>query len=298
MKISIITPFYYGNEYLPHYQEMMDANEQTLKERLGSEHGMEVILVNDSPECAMRLQGIYNGRANWRMVKNKTNMGIHASRLEGLKVATGDHILFLDQDDSLSDDAIYQFMKEAIGHPYNVIVANAVLSNGTEPVLWFRTRYHKNQIGRMKTYLRVGTQIISPGQCVIPAMVIPDYWRRNICRVNGSDDYYLWLLMLQNGIDFTYLDAPLYTHTRTGKNLSGDTQITDQSSYEFIKLLEEDPDFPVDKLYELKRMIVYKAGFRQGNLWTRIKLSLQNFGLFMSNLYFKLRTATPYGFNR
>ena len=298
MKISIITPFYYGNEYLPRYQEMMDANEQTLKERLGDEHGMEVILVNDSPDCAMRLQGIYNGRANWRMVKNKSNMGIHASRLEGLKVATGDHIMFLDQDDVISDDAIYQFTKEAIEHPYNVIVANAVLQYGGEPALWYRTKYHKSLIGQMRAYLRIGTQIISPGQCVIPTMVIPDYWRRNICRINGSDDYYLWLLILQNGIDFTYLDAPLYTHTRTGKNLSGDTQITDQSSYEFIKLLEEDEDFPQEKLYELKRMIVYKADFRRAGFFGKIKLSLKNFGIFMSNVFFKMRTATPYGFNR
>ena len=69
MKISVITPFYNGNEYLPRYQEMMDANEQTLKERLKDEHSMEVILVNDSPDCAMRLQGLYNGRANWKMIK-------------------------------------------------------------------------------------------------------------------------------------------------------------------------------------------------------------------------------------
>ena len=298
MKISVITPFYNGNEYLPRYQEMMDANEQTLKERLKDEHSMEVILVNDSPDCAMRLQGLYNGRANWKMIKNRQNMGIQASRLEGLKQATGDHILFLDQDDELSDDAIYQFTVAALEHPFNVIVANAVLSMKGEPVLWYRTDYHKSLIGQMRAYLRIGTQIISPGQCVIPTMVIPDFWRRNICRVNGSDDYYLWLLLLQNGIDFTYLDAPLYTHTRTGKNLSGDTHITDQSSYEFIKLLEDNPDFPEDKLYELKRMIVYKAGFRQGGFFTKIKLSLQNFGLFMSNVMFKLRTATPYGFNR
>ncbi|MBO6214908.1 MAG: glycosyltransferase family 2 protein [Lachnospiraceae bacterium] len=298
MKISVITPFYYGNEYLHDYQEMMDANEQVLKERYGTEHSMEIILVNDSPECAMKLQGIYNGRPNWKTVKNRCNMGIHASRLEGLKAAVGDHIIFLDQDDRIADDAIAMFAEAASDKPYNVIVANAVIESGNGPELWYRTNYHKKLIGDIKTYLTVGTQIISPGQCMIPTMVIPDYWRKNICRINGADDYYLWLLLLQNGIDFTYLDAPLYTHKRTGKNLSGDTRLTDQSSYEFIKMLEENPEFPKERLYELKRMIVYKAEFRQSGFFGKVRLSIQNLGIFMANIYFKLRTATPYGFNR
>ena len=298
MKVSVITPFYYGNKYLPDYQAMMDANEELLKERCGGDDTMEVILVNDSPDCAMRIQGIYNGRANWKQIKNRRNMGIHASRLAGLSEATGDHVIFLDQDDKLSDDAVAEFVIAAKEDPYKVIVANAVLETASGPRLWYRTKYHSRLIGRIGPYLSVGTQIISPGHVLIPTMVIPDFWRRNICEANGSDDYFLWLLMLQNGIDFKYLDKPLYTHTRTDGNLSADTALTDKSSYDFIRLLENNEDFPEERVYKLKRMIVYKAGWRRGNFFEKTALSFKNMDLFMKNLYFKLRTATPYGFNR
>ena len=297
MKVSVITPFYEGNDYMSAYAEMLDQNERALQQA-GLGDSLEVILVNDSPQTAICLPGIYNGRPNWRIVKNSKNLGIQGSRVHGLAEATGDYILFLDQDDLLREDAIVQFVAKAKEEPYRVIVANAILEQANSEALWYRSDYHKKRIGDMNTYLDVGIQIISPGQCLIPRMVIPDYWVQNICTVNGADDYYLWLLMLEAGIGFTYLDEPLYRHHYTQVNLSGDTRVTDQSVYDFMKLLEQNPDFPKEYIYRLKRMIVYKANFRLGNVLQKIGISLKNFDLFLRNVYFKLKTKTPYGFNR
>ena len=297
MKVSIITPFYEGNAYMPAYAQMIEQNEQALQQA-GLGDSLEVILVNDSPQTAVCLPGIYNGRANWKIVKNPKNLGIQGSRVHGLAESTGDYILFLDQDDLLREDAVVQFIAKAKEEPYRVIVANAILEQATTEALWYRSDYHKKRIGDINTYLDVGIQIISPGQCLIPRMVIPDYWVQNICQVNGADDYYLWLLMLESGIGFTYLDEPLYRHHYTQVNLSGDTRVTDQSVYDFIKLLEQNPDFPKEYIYRLKRMIVYKANFRLGNVLQKIGISLKNFDLFLRNIYFKLKTKTPYGFNR
>lgn len=297
MKVSIITPFYEGNDYMPAYAEMLDKNETALQQA-GLGDTMEVILVNDSPQTAICLPGLYNGRPNWKLVRNPKNLGIQGSRVHGLAEATGDYILFLDQDDLLREDAIAQFVAKAKEEPYRVIVANAILEQAKSEALWYRSDYHKQCIGDLNTYLDVGIQIISPGQCLIPRMVIPDYWVEHICQVNGADDYYLWLLMLEAGIGFSYLDEPLYRHRYTQVNLSGDTRVTDQSVYDFIQLLEQNPEFPPEYIYRLKRMIVYKANFRLGNMLQKMGLSLKNFDLFLRNIYFKLKTKTPYGFNR
>ncbi|MCR5640342.1 MAG: glycosyltransferase [Lachnospiraceae bacterium] len=297
MKISIITPFYEGNEYMPSYAAMLEQNEIALQQA-GCGDTMEVILVNDSPQTAVNLPGIYNGRANWKVVKNSRNLGIQGSRVHGLQEAGGDYILFLDQDDCLREDALVRFAEAAKEHPYKVIVANAILEQAASEELWYRSDYHKKQIDNINTYLDVGIQIISPGQCLIPRMVIPDYWKEHICKENGADDYYLWLLMLEAGIGFTYLDMPLYRHHYTSVNLSADTQVTDRSVFDFITLLQEYEQFPKEYIYRLKRMIVYKANFRRGNLLQKIGVSLQNFDLFIKNLRFKMKTKTRYGFNR
>ena len=93
-------------------------------------------------------------------------------------------------------------------------------------------------MGDYKTYLRVGNQIVSPGQCLIPKASIPSFWTTHICKKNGSDDYFLWILLLAQKRHFLFVDEPLYVHHYTAQNLSADAKKMDASSYEFITYLE------------------------------------------------------------
>ena len=77
MKVSIITPFYKGNNYIEAYQDNMLSN----IEHLSEDDEMEVIIVNDSPWEAVALRGSVVANPAFKVVKNRENSGIHLSRI-------------------------------------------------------------------------------------------------------------------------------------------------------------------------------------------------------------------------
>ena len=302
MKISIIITFFHGNQFMPRLQQMMIANENKLLEanqNTGSSYEMEVIFVNDSPGEHVAMQALYaTSKKNWKVINNGQNLGIHGSRVEGLKAATGDYVIFLDQDDLLKDETVLTYLQVAANHPGEILVSNCLFELKDKTNLLYRTDYQKERVGSLNVYLTVGTQIVSPGQCAIPKDVIPEFWCSHILKINGADDYFLWLLLLGNGEKFTYVDLPLYTHAYTGENLSGATTQTDASIYEFLPLLRESGSLDEEEVATLERMIRYKAEFRVSNIAKKAILSLGNLDLFVNNLIFKKKSETPYGFNR
>lgn len=295
MKVSVITPFYEGDKYMDRYVDCMLRNDECLK---AAGHELEVILVNDSPW--KKLEAPENNGDNFlKVITNEQNSGIHYSRVAGLKHATGEYVMFLDQDDTLMDDALMKLLKAAYKTGADVTVANAYLeqSDGTLPI-WYRTDYHKSLVGDIDTYLKIGIQIISPGHTLIKKTSIPTFWCEHILGKNGADDYFLWLLMLARKAHFSYLDEVLYTHKYTGGNISADTTVTDDSAYEFMEYLAEDDAFSQDDIFTLHEMITYKNQFRASGTFGKITCSLANLPLFLNNIRFKKKTKTGYGFNR
>lgn len=356
IKISIITPFFKGNPYMPAFRSMILRNAETIQEsELVDSLTFEVVMVNDSPGEEVMFWEVQKGNQDpsisgtvedagdpsvsdsekdsltssnyeigkifqFKLVQNRENQGIQRSRIHGLKEASGEYIVFLDQDDILSDDAVLRFGKAALDSsdhkkPF-IYVANAILEQKDWKSLWYRTDYHKKQVGNRATYLNIGTQIISPGQCLIPRKWIPDFWITHPLMQNGADDFFLWILLLEAGVEFRYIDKALYIHHYTAKNLSGDTRLTDQSTYEFIDLIHMELEssqlalYPIGKslylpvrqtirdLKRLKRMMTFKANFRQGSKACKVKQILNHPCLFIQNILFKIRSKTGYGFNR
>lgn len=294
MKVTVITPFYEGDKYMDDYVDCMIKNKQALT---GAGHEMEVVLVNDSPW--KRLEVPAAGSQFIRVITNQENKGIHYSRVAGLDAATGEYVMFLDQDDTISDDGLLQLLIAAIQSGTSVQVANANLQQSDGTMLqWYRTAYHKSLIGDLQTYLTIGIQIISPGQCLILAEAIPDFWKEHLVTVNGADDYYLWLLLLAQHNKFAYLDRPIYTHRYTGDNISADTTATDDSIFDFLELLQDCPYFANEDIFTLHEMITYKSQFRASGIFGKVTSSLANLNLFIKNVRFKRRTGTGLGFNR
>jgi glycosyltransferase involved in cell wall biosynthesis len=272
----------------------MDANREALAK---ANHELEVILVNDSPWKTLQVEE--GGKDYIKVITNPENKGIHYSRVAGLKASSGDCIMFLDQDDLIEKDALSQMAESLEAAGADMIIANAKLQQADGSYLdWYRTTEHWNVVWNLPTYLNIGIQIISPGQCLIKKEAIPEFWQENIVRINGSDDYYLWVLMLAAGKRAGLLKKSLYIHNYTGKNLSADTKNTDDSVYDFLELLYDCDYFKKEDIVKMHEMITYKAQFRSSGAFGKICCSLANLDIFIANLKFKRITKTPYGFNR
>ncbi|MCQ2752179.1 MAG: glycosyltransferase [Coriobacteriales bacterium] len=91
--ISIIVPCYKVEKYLPACLDSLFS--QTLKD-------IEVIAINDgSPDNCLKILKEYKKRERERLVIiNKINEGTWAGRRDGLKIARGQYIGFLDSDDT------------------------------------------------------------------------------------------------------------------------------------------------------------------------------------------------------
>lgn len=252
--VSVITPFFRGNEYLPRLSEC-------LSEAARKAEGLVVewVIVNDSPDCDVLLPPMPDSVA-LKVIQHQSNKGIHASRVDGLKPCHGDAVLFLDQDDEILPD----FLKDAYG-ALQASRAAAVVCNGwrenpdgTRDAIYSRDRDWR-KVNDLDYYLKVTNPIQSPGQCLIRRRDIPKGYLRHVLQHNGSDDLLLWIEMLAEGKRLACLDEHLYVHKDTGRNVSASMEVLKGSSLEAMDALEASGALSRRQLSELRRSIDYSV---------------------------------------
>lgn len=222
MIISIITPIYKGKEYIPKLMKMIDHNAKKLR-TLNPETRVEYILVNDSPEekITFEKEGVEGLSYELILLTNDRNLGVHASRVNGLKRASGEYISFLDQDDEISDDFLFLQYKRAKEKPEaDVIVCNAYKETEKGKEIWYPNQMRFHLVTKKKYYIWIKNQIISPGQCLIKKESIPSAWCENIVNKTGADDLMLWILMFAAESKYAINEELLYIHKNSGNNVS------------------------------------------------------------------------------
>ena len=122
-KISVIIPVYNVEEYL---RECLDSIvNQTLKD-------IEIICVNDgSPDNSLGILNEYASQDNRFVIINQQNQGLSASRNNGLDVAKGDYVAFIDSDDYLLNNDYFEKLLEAC-EKYNADIAVAGIIRGNK----------------------------------------------------------------------------------------------------------------------------------------------------------------------
>jgi len=277
MNISIITSFYYGNKYIAQYVDMMN---EVIHQYKSEENNIEVIMVNDSPEQSLIIPE--NCMFDHMILNNSTNCGIHQSRVNGLKITKYDYVIFLDQDDVLCKDTLTKYklaVKDA-----DLLIGNGIYEVGENNVKIFRTLRSLKYATKKYGYYYVRNLIVSPGHCLIKKEAIPREWIDNLLSTNGSDDYFLWILLFFYRKKIAYINEITYIHKDTGCNLSVEESNMITSTLEFLEYMLKSSNPKMVKLAKtVKRTVEFKYNYKTAGLLGRAKIVIPYYKLFLYN---------------
>ncbi len=124
IKVSVVVPIYNAEQYLSRCLESL-VN-QTLSD-------IEIILVDDGSTDSSSLicDAFKEKHANIKAV-HKANGGVAKARNDGLKLATGEYVIFVDSDDEVPCDAYQNMYEEAIRSNADIVVGDVYQVIGTD----------------------------------------------------------------------------------------------------------------------------------------------------------------------
>lgn len=134
-KISIVIPLYNAENYIA---KCLDSiKNQTYRD-------FEVIVINDkSKDNSWNILNDYvaeNLNIDFKIVNNEVNLGLSKTRNKGMELATGDYILFMDNDDILGDEfSLQHFIDKTENDPDIVLGKTRFLLNDAPK----ESNYHK-----------------------------------------------------------------------------------------------------------------------------------------------------------
>mgnify|MGYP002645416188 CR=1 FL=1 len=248
--ISIIVPIYKGKQYI---NDLMDILEKNSK-NLNSTAKIELIFVNDYPEEDIEINSICK-KIDVKVYNSKVNRGIHGARVFGLKHANGKYVVFLDQDDKISEDYLQKQLSKILENDF--VVCNAYIDSYYADGVLKKYCSEEEQVDKIKfeNFIKGQNQIVSPGQVLLKKEAISDVWINNIMKNNGADDYLLWLTLFSANKKCAINYECLYTHIEHGNNTSLDIEAMNKSLSEMVGIVERNNVFEPTVIGSLKNGI-------------------------------------------
>lgn len=248
MKISVIVPFYKGNKYLKNLINSVEKVAFHIREEF------EIIIVNDSPYVDVELP---NTQIETKVLVNEKNLGIQGSRIKGIRSATGEWVLLLDQDDELVVEGFNRQIE--LTQNSDVVVGNGTYILGVVNKKIFNNFRSMNYLIQKDRFIEIRNLIVSPGECLIRKESIPSIWMENKLEINGADDWMLWILLFCSNARFVCNDLPVYIHNDAGgTNLSADLDKMRESSLEMTKILHKYAILDDHEICQLRDSINFK----------------------------------------
>lgn len=166
------------------------------------------------------------------LIRNKQNLGVVASRLEGLRIAERSIIHMLDQDDIVAPNFYVAAVKEIESKTAVVIAGNLIDGRNriiskanTRTLARFSAQAMKARLNRINTYVFGGNPITSPGSVVFHSSFRDDlllFYERvaGAGRFDGVDDGMLYPFLLNKGYRFTFIKDCLFSYRMHSSNQS------------------------------------------------------------------------------
>ena len=281
IKISIIIPFYKGNQYLERlFNSIIKVSELTSEIAI-----YEIIIVNESPGIKIILPRTCSSIIV-REITNPVNLGIHKSRVNGLKNASGEWILFLDQDDELIDNGFRKQIE--LTDKADVVVGNGIYMLGNLNKKIYNNLKTMDYLIQEKMFIKIRNLIPSPGECLIKKDIIPDLWKKCRLKNNGADDWFLWLLLFKRSARFVCNDDFVYIHNdASGENLSANLEKMKKSSKEMLGILKKRNVLNGYEIKTLSHAIEFKYNQDTGQL--SLKKLIKYIDALFANIFYRIK---------
>lgn len=250
MKVSVIIPAYNSEKYIAR------CIDSVLRQSL---EDLEVIIVNDgSTDQTQAIIDQFLTDSRLRVVQSPSNEGIIRTKEKGVKLAKGDYILFVDNDDWIALDTLEKLYNYAIKEDADMVYYNfyQVIGNIGYPQPGI-----KEPLQTFKDHL-TDESIRSIYHCTL--------WRKLIRRshiqaidfskmpsINYWEDWVVGVLLTLNEPKVAYLDEYLYFWNMHPESTVG--TIRDRCTSDIIQAF----DFVTDVFKELGLYEQYKYTFKQ-----------------------------------
>lgn len=286
MDVTIITAFYHGEKYIQGLLSMISHNAIDCKKK-GLHLNIEYLIVNDSPEINLNIVNPYEDNFALKIISNPCNLGIHQTRVNGLNHATGEFVIILDQDDVLLPSAISSGILK-IGNA-DIVIGNGYITEGQTKRPIYKTKIAQKMATKGIFYAFCTSMCVSPGHVLLRRSSIPDTWKKNIMLNNGSDDYFLWLLMIDRRAKFVMNKEKVYEHIGTNENFSLDRKKMYESSKSFCEIAVKEKLLNQDLLNRIVRRTKIKMEWNfSPKKEIRIILLLTNLDIILLNAIYKI----------
>lgn len=181
----------------------------------------ETIVVNDCSPESSQIEEIMKGYPSVQLIKNESNLGLAATRSEGVKHTSCEVVSFLDADDELHPQKIEKQL--AILKP-GVAISCAVRRIGYAEHRASTESFTGS--GKIQRFDSVRQNLVRNRLTGASLMV----HKSDLLALGGYDptlksceDFDLWLRLLEAGMTVYHLDAPLYLYRVNPAGLSRNT---------------------------------------------------------------------------
>ena len=203
--VSVIMPVYNGEKYIRKAVESVYEQEVSL----------ELLVIDDgSTDHTEEVLSAYEGREDFRYIKNQQNMGAAGSRNRGVGLAQGTYIAFLDADDWWEPEKLKKQLAllEQTGDVLACTGRRLCSPEGEDlgkciPVksrITYKDLLHHNSINCSSVLLRRDAALRYPME-----------------HEDSHEDYITWLKILQEYGTASGVDEPLLNYRLTTKGKSG-----------------------------------------------------------------------------
>ncbi|WP_161878209.1 glycosyltransferase family 2 protein [Alkalibacterium sp. MB6] len=279
--VSIIVPAYNVERYI---EECIDSLlNQTYK-------NIEIIVLDDaSTDATLYLLKQYEGRI--QIIENELNQGQGARRNQGMKLAKGEYIYFIDSDDWIEMNTIEELVEQAVKTDADLVRFNGKSFSEGEVTLEREGQYNfSHQLEHQKVYrgddlLEKNRRSFSASPCLylIKKSVIDQHNLYFLEGVLHEDEYFTTRLFYAIE-SMTYINKAYYNRRyRVASTMTEQSNLHKLKSFEsylkIFKALEKDyqrPELkPAQKQFIKRQLLSVYNGLQQADIHPENKRKLK-----------------------